>query len=63
MGTVYPPIFFPRWRVRFVFNATRWNDGTSGPKLCEGMWHRTQDDAEQHALRFLERQFPGDSDL
>lgn len=59
MGTVYLPIFFPRWRVRFVFNATRWDDRTSGLKLCEGIWWRTQEEAEQHAISFLDRQPAG----
>lgn len=65
-GTVYVPIFFPRWRVRFVFYAKHWDDGTSGPKLCYGIWHRTQEEAERHAIRFLDGGFPSpgvDSDL
>jgi hypothetical protein len=60
VGTVYLPIFFPRWRVRFVFHAAWWEDGTSGWKLCEGLWHRTQEEAEKHAIYFLDKLGPDD---
>lgn len=53
MGDVFVPIFFPRWRVWFVFPARR------GTFLAFGLWHRTQDDVEQHALGLLEGKLGG----
>lgn len=53
MGTVYRSVFFPRWRVRFVMYC---EIGPS-PVLCEGVWWRTQEQAEEHALGFLDGQF------
>lgn len=52
MGTVWLPTFFPRWRVRWVFLSK------SPPSLERGMWHRTKEDAEGHALRLLDGVWP-----
>lgn len=41
-------LFFPRWRVLFVFH---W--GIRGPQLEYGRWWPTQEQAERHAIRFL----------
>ena len=57
MGTVYQPIFFPRWRVRFVFNHS------GGPMLAESIWWRTQEEAEKHAMYFLDGKSCGNSDF
>lgn len=55
MGTVYQPQFFPRWRVLYVMHYD-----TVEPKeeLHWTPWYRTQEDAESHALKFLDGHFP-----
>lgn len=57
MGTVFRPITFPRWRVRFVFQSS------DGPVLAEGLWWGTQREAELHAIFFLDGLGPRDGSM